>query len=442
MDEQFIDPDEDDLETKDRRKHQYRTVDLWFRRYELRTFIFDLDKMDIWMRLNPADPGYAEQFERAKEVAQEELKNLAVREEVVVPIVHYAKILGNVVLEHVPDPFDGLNLIPYFRYSPFWDEDYEFSVIENLISPQQEENKRRSQVLHLLNQTANSGWIVRKLKQGARAMLEKFGSTPGVIIEEDLTGGKAERIQPNRLSEGHLVLAQQAPQDMQEISGVSGASMGANPSREESGRMNEVRQRQGLTVNEIVFDNFDYTVELFSEAIMQFIRNMNLYSKEEIVAIVGEENMVDEKLFGEAMAIIQEEFPPPEPPDPAMLPTKSEEEQEHIVFQYQQELQNWEAENIPKAKDIAINKLLDILDDWGTGTYGVRVTQSASAPTTRIANFLELIKVAEANPGLVPPELLVEATGLPQAMKAKLIEGIERQRELMAQQAEAEANAA
>ena len=200
--------------------------------------------------------------------------------------------------------------------------------------------------------------------------------------------------------------------------------------------MNEVRQRQGLTVNEIVFDNFDYTVELFAEAAMHFIRNMNLYSKEEIMNIVGEDNMVDENLFGEAMAMIQEEHPPPQQPDPAMLPTLSEEEQESIVFKYQQALQDWEAENIPKARDVAINKLLDKIDDWGTGVYGVRVTQSASAPTTRIANFLELIKVAESNPGLVPPELLVEATGLPQAMKSNLIEGIEKQRELMAQQAQ------
>ena len=65
-----------------------------------------------------------------------------------------------VLLEHKEDPFGGMNMYPMVRFSPYWNDGQPFGLVDNLKSPQEEENNRRSQALHILNQTSNSGWIV------------------------------------------------------------------------------------------------------------------------------------------------------------------------------------------------------------------------------------------------------------------------------------------
>ncbi len=79
-------------------------------------------------------------------------------------------------------------------------------ITQNLMGPQQEVNKRRSQALHNLNQTANSGFKVKKVLNNYDGHLAKHGSTPGVVLDESKAGGKIERIEPAPLSEGHITL--------------------------------------------------------------------------------------------------------------------------------------------------------------------------------------------------------------------------------------------
>ena len=79
----------------------------------------------------------------------------------VVPVLNKTVTAGNLVLEDNEDPYHGVVRFPYTRFCPFWTDGYVMGVVQNLTGPQQEVNKRRSQALHNLNQTANSGLKVR-----------------------------------------------------------------------------------------------------------------------------------------------------------------------------------------------------------------------------------------------------------------------------------------
>ena len=54
-------------------------------------------------------------------------------------------------------PYECFTIVPYF---PYWRRGRPFGMVRNLISPQEQLNKISSQELHIVNTTANSGWIV------------------------------------------------------------------------------------------------------------------------------------------------------------------------------------------------------------------------------------------------------------------------------------------
>jgi len=54
-------------------------------------------------------------------------------------------------------PYGHFTLVPYF---PYFRRGKPFGMVRNLLSPQEQLNKITSQELHIVNTTANSGWIV------------------------------------------------------------------------------------------------------------------------------------------------------------------------------------------------------------------------------------------------------------------------------------------
>jgi len=93
----------------------------------------------------------------------------------VVGVLNKTVTAGNLVLEDVQDPYNGVVQFPLTRFCPFWADGFGMGVVENLTGPQQEVNKRRSQFLHNLNQTANSGFKAKKIMNNYDKHLAKFG---------------------------------------------------------------------------------------------------------------------------------------------------------------------------------------------------------------------------------------------------------------------------
>lgn len=131
--------------------------------------------------------------------------------------------------------YRSFTIIPFF---PYFRRGRPMGVVKNLISPQELLNKTTSQELHIVNSTANSGWIVEEdsLSNMTTDELAENGSKTGLVIEYRRSSANApQKIQPNTLPTGIDRISLKAASSIREISGVNAAMAGAVGAHEVSG---------------------------------------------------------------------------------------------------------------------------------------------------------------------------------------------------------------
>lgn len=123
-------------------------------------------------------------------------------------------------------PYQHFTIVPFF---PYFVDGYPMALGEQLIDMQRMTNKLYSQVLHILNSAANSGWKVKQgaLKNMTMEELQTRGAETGLVAELDDIGN-LERIQPGQLPTGHDSLAQTLGTMFKEISGYTTTMQGAD----------------------------------------------------------------------------------------------------------------------------------------------------------------------------------------------------------------------
>ena len=347
-----IDPESGDIVgDTEKSKYRWRVRECWWKRHEKRLILINAATGDI-------KTVSTENAEIAAAISAK--SNVWHLKEWVVPVLNKTVTAGNIVLEDIADPYNGVTNFPYYRFCPFWVDGYVMGIAQNLIGPQQEVNKRRSQALHNLNQTANSGFKVKKVLNNYDRHLAKHGATPGVVLDESKAGGSIERIEPAPLSEGHITSARMSGDDMKEISGANPDLMGqAIRNENESGRAIELRQQQGMKVVEVMFDNFSRTQKLITLGLVDMVRHTDVYSDEEIRNIISEKNMDAD---------------------------------------------------------------LTLLKSRKVGKYGIKIESSSSSPIARFANFNNLMDIVKTFPDRIPPEVVIENSDL--ANKESIIDKI------------------
>jgi hypothetical protein len=77
-------------------------------------------------------------------------------------------------------------------------------MVRNLISPQEQLNKITSQELHIVNTTANSGWIVESGSLSGMTVddLEEHGAETGLVLEYNRGSTPPGKIPPNQIPTG------------------------------------------------------------------------------------------------------------------------------------------------------------------------------------------------------------------------------------------------
>ena len=320
---------------------RYRVRECWWKSFEKRIVLINA----ATKAMKAISPEYAEV---AAAIANRGGKWHV--KEWIVPVLNKTVTAGNIVLEDASDPYNGVISFPYYRFCPYWVDGYVMGVTQNLAGPQQEVNKRRSQALHNLNQTANSGFKVKKVLNNYDRHLAKHGSTPGVVLDESKAGGKIERIEPVPLSQGHITASQMSADDMKEISGANPDLLGQMlEGHNESGKAIELRQAQGMKVVEVLFDNFNRTEKLVSLGLVEMIRFTDVYSDRQLL-------------------------------------------------------------DIARNKDIEISP--QILSKRRSGRYGVKVESSSSSPTAKYADFMAIMEIARMYPERIPAEVVIENSGV------------------------------
>jgi hypothetical protein len=139
--------------------------------------------------------------------------------------IRWTVIADNVVLHDEWSPFEHFTIVPFF---PYFRRGATIGLVENLIDPQELLNKITSQELHVVNTTANSGYIVKQggLKNMTIEELETRGAETGLVLVMDDVKS-IEKIQPNQVPTGLDRASYKAEEHIKTISGVSDYQTGS-----------------------------------------------------------------------------------------------------------------------------------------------------------------------------------------------------------------------
>jgi hypothetical protein len=198
--------------------------------------------------------------------------------------VRWTVTADSVVLHDDWSPYDCFTIVPYF---PYWRRGRPFGMVRNLISPQEQLNKISSQELHIVNTTANSGWIVEtgSLNGMTADDLEEHGAETGLVLEYNRGSSPPAKIPPNQIPTGLDRISQKAAANIKQISGISDAMLGTD-SPEVSGIAIQAKQNRGVLMIQVPLDNLQKTRQYLAEHILRLVQQY--YTEERVVQITDE----------------------------------------------------------------------------------------------------------------------------------------------------------
>ena len=224
----------------------------------------------------PVDTMTPEQLAHADSIGCERARRYVNR-------VRWTVTTADTVLHDDWSPYRTYTVVPYF---PYFRRGRTRGMVDNAISPQIAHNKIISATVHILNSTANSGWVV---DQGALVnmtvdQLSDFGSQTGVVIEKK-RGTTVEKIQSNQLPTGHDRLLDRSEYAIKTITGMSDALQGLN-GPEVSGKAITSKQWMGQAQLGGPLDNLARTRYLAAKKILELIQDF--YTDRRVILIVDE----------------------------------------------------------------------------------------------------------------------------------------------------------
>ena len=288
-----------------------RVVEMWNRDYEREHYIIN----KATGRISPS--GYKTKNAAGKQIQElqqmEEAAQVPIKTDFgvisrVVPKTYLTITAGmHILQEKKKNPYmhNQFPLIPYFyHFEDMGDAVETFGLVENMKDPQREKDKRRSQMLDIINRSPRGGGVFAGNKVSQEEMNE--ASTTGRWIGIPGFKGRVTDFM-QQWSNSHLSLVgsisameQKAEFDAKEISGATDPMMGIATSTKESGIAAQTRIRQGMMTLQEQLENLDFTK---STVLMQAIQNMQqFYTPDKIKRIIGAETENAESPE-EAMAI-------------------------------------------------------------------------------------------------------------------------------------------
>lgn len=283
--------------------------------------------------------------------------------------IRWTVTAGDVLLHDDWSPYSRFTIVPFF---PYYRRGRPFGMVRNLISPQEQLNKLSSQELHIVNTTANSGWVVEEgsLADGMTMDdLEREGAKTGLVLRFNPGTTPPQKIQPNQIPTGIDRLSAKSQMFMRDISGIHQAMQGG-ASAEMSGRALQAQISRGQIQVQKPLDNLARTRYFVARLMLELIQTY--YTEERVLFIT---NDLD--------------------PDA---------EDEELVI------------NQRTAEGVVNNITL--------GEYGIIVTQQPSTDTYQDSQFNEIMQLVQAGVP-IPPHVLIEYSHL--SRRGEIAEMLKRQ---------------
>ena len=226
-----------------------------------RNFFLNIETGD----LTPVPDGLTEAQAKkmAKETGDEVIKRLIKR-------IRWVVTTQEVVLHDEWSPYDHFTVIPYF---PYFRRGVTLGLVDNLIKTQEMLNKVYSQILHTVNTTSNSGWLIEEnsLINMDVEDLEDLGSQSGLVLEYKAGRPAPAKIEPNSIPTGLKDMVTSGVDLIRLISGVSETFQGGK-GPEVSGTAIQSRVHQAAVQLAAPIDNLFRTRNMVATIILKLLQ--------------------------------------------------------------------------------------------------------------------------------------------------------------------------
>lgn len=166
-------------------------------------------------------------------------------------------------------PYEHFTVVPYFCY---FRRGETRSMVDDAIGPQTALNKAISQYIHVINTSANSGWIVEdeSLANMDAEDLEQEGAKTGLVLVYAKGKAKPEKIQANQVPTGVDKMITHAVNFLKDVT-VPDAMRGTQ-GQEVSGVAIQTKQFASQQQMAVPLDNLAYTRQLLAKRILKLIQ--------------------------------------------------------------------------------------------------------------------------------------------------------------------------
>lgn len=166
-------------------------------------------------------------------------------------------------------PYEHFTVVPYFAY---FRRGKTRGMVDDAIGPQEALNKAVSQYVHIINTSANSGWVVQEgsLANMSTEDLEEVGAKTGLVIEFKQGTTAPAKIQPNQIPTGVDKLIDRATKALKDVTVPE--AMRGQQGPESSGIAIQAKQFASQQQLAVPLDNLAYTRQLLATRILKLIQ--------------------------------------------------------------------------------------------------------------------------------------------------------------------------
>ena len=184
--------------------------------------------------------------------------------------IRWTVTADDVVLHDEWSPYNHFTVVPYF---PHFRYGRTVGLVENLLGPQEILNKASSQELHVINTTANSGWVVEEnsLVNMSVQELEVSGAQTGLVLEYRKGAEPPQKIQPNQVPSGLDRITFKAEEHIKTISNVTDTMMGDDREDVAAKAIAYKQQRSAVTHTKLI-DNLERTDWLLARNVLDIVQ--------------------------------------------------------------------------------------------------------------------------------------------------------------------------
>jgi hypothetical protein len=206
------------------------------------------------------------------------------------PYVEQHVILNNEYIKSEKNPY-GLNeypFVPFFCIFEPESSDYVLkvqSLVRVMVDPQREANRRRSQMIDIVESQINSGWIAEEDSCVNPRSLYKTSQGQVIWKKKGVEPGALERLQPSQVPPSFFQLNELHDKDMSTVSNITEELLGQADSEQDSGLKVMLRQGAALVGLQDVFDNLRFAQECVTKKTLKMVQE---WSPDKLQRILGE----------------------------------------------------------------------------------------------------------------------------------------------------------